>query len=43
MSPVEAGSGLTGGGLLFMGLAWGGIACLTAWCFHRLLRSSTRR
>jgi len=43
MSPEEPVVSLTVAGMLFMGLAWGGIACLTAWCFYRLLRPPSRR
>ena len=42
MIPVEPSAGLTGAGLLFICLAWGGIGSVTAWCFYRLLRSSAR-
>ncbi|MGH9749658.1 MAG: hypothetical protein ACRD6R_07025 [Candidatus Polarisedimenticolia bacterium] len=30
-------AGLTGGGVLFMFLAWGSITLLTIWCFYRIL------
>jgi hypothetical protein len=31
--------GLNGSGWVFLLVAWGGIAAVTAWCFYRLLKS----
>ncbi|MBI4169920.1 MAG: hypothetical protein HY510_08290 [Acidobacteria bacterium] len=42
IAPVAA-SGLTAGGVAFVLLAWGGIAGLTAFCFHRLFKTQERR
>jgi hypothetical protein len=36
-------AGLTFGGVLFMLLAWGSIASLSAWCFLRILADRERR
>lgn len=35
-------TGLNAAGLLFLLLAWGGIAGVTAYCFYRLLKTRNR-
>lgn len=32
---------MTIGAFLFMALSWGFVLTLTAWCYHRVLRSPT--
>lgn len=43
MSPGAVSSTLTGAGLTFMLLAWGGITGFTVFCFYRLIRTKERR